>query len=36
MLTEVGHGLDVATIETAATRLPTGEFILTSTPSAAK
>ena len=37
MLTEVGHGLDVANIETTATRLPTGEFILTSpTPSAAK
>ncbi|KAF8148429.1 acyl-CoA dehydrogenase NM domain-like protein [Crassisporium funariophilum] len=37
MLTEVGHGLDVVNIETTATQLPTGEFILTSpTPGASK
>ncbi|KAI0738401.1 acyl-CoA dehydrogenase NM domain-like protein [Daedaleopsis nitida] len=37
MLTEVGHGLDIANIETTATLLPSGEFILHSpTPSSAK
>ncbi|KDR69575.1 hypothetical protein GALMADRAFT_128519 [Galerina marginata CBS 339.88] len=37
MLTEVGHGLDVASMETTATQLPSGEFILnTPTASAAK
>ncbi|KAI0633883.1 acyl-CoA dehydrogenase NM domain-like protein [Trametes polyzona] len=37
MMTEVGHGLDISNIETTATMLPTGEFILnTPHPSAAK
>ncbi|KAI0818485.1 acyl-CoA dehydrogenase NM domain-like protein [Trametes gibbosa] len=37
MLTELGHGLDVANLETTATLLPSGEFVLNSpTPSAAK
>ena len=37
MLTELGHGLDIANMETKATRLPSGEFLLHSpTPSAAK
>ncbi|KAM5537960.1 hypothetical protein V8D89_008436 [Ganoderma adspersum] len=37
MLTELGHGLDIANMETTATQLPSGEFLLNSpTPSAAK
>ncbi|OJT09472.1 Peroxisomal acyl-coenzyme A oxidase 3 [Trametes pubescens] len=37
MLTELGHGLDIANIETIATLLPTGDFVLNSpTPSSAK
>ncbi|PIL33677.1 hypothetical protein GSI_04301 [Ganoderma sinense ZZ0214-1] len=37
MLTELGHGLDIANMETTATLLPSGEFLLNSpTPSAAK
>ncbi|KAI0744987.1 acyl-CoA dehydrogenase NM domain-like protein [Earliella scabrosa] len=37
LLTELGHGLDIANIETTATMLPSGEFILHSpTPSSAK
>lgn len=37
LLTELGHGLDVANMETTATMLPSGEFILHSpTPSSAK
>ncbi|EKM53857.1 uncharacterized protein PHACADRAFT_145387 [Phanerochaete carnosa HHB-10118-sp] len=37
LMTEVGHGLDVANLETTATLLPSGEFILnTPTPGAAK
>lgn len=36
-MTEVGHGLDIANLETTATLLPSGEFILnTPSPSAAK
>lgn len=36
-MTEVGHGLDIANLETTATLLPSGDFILnTPTPSAAK
>ena len=36
-MTEVGHGLDIANLETTATLLPSGEFILnTPTPGAAK
>ena len=34
MLTELGHGLDVINIETTATLLPSGEFLLHS-PTAA-
>ena len=34
MLTELGHGLDIINIETTATFLPTGEFLLHS-PTAA-
>lgn len=37
LMTEVGHGLDIANLETTATRLPSGEFILNSpTASSAK
>ncbi len=37
MMTELGHGLDIGNIETTATMLPSGEFILHSpTPGAAK
>lgn len=37
MLTELGHGLDIANIETTATLLPTGDFLLNSpTPTSAK
>ncbi|KAI0790859.1 acyl-CoA dehydrogenase NM domain-like protein [Abortiporus biennis] len=37
LLTEVGHGIDMGNIETTATRLPSGEFILNSpTPQAYK
>ncbi|RPD78499.1 acyl-CoA dehydrogenase NM domain-like protein [Lentinus tigrinus ALCF2SS1-7] len=37
MLTELGHGLDISNIETTATLLPSGEFLLHSpTPSSAK
>ncbi|KAH9851410.1 acyl-CoA dehydrogenase NM domain-like protein [Lenzites betulinus] len=37
MLTELGHGLDISNIETTATLLPSGDFILDSpTPSSAK
>ncbi|KAJ3557101.1 hypothetical protein NM688_g1654 [Phlebia brevispora] len=37
LLTEVGHGLDIASLETTATLLPDGDFIInTPTPSAAK
>jgi acyl-CoA oxidase len=37
LMTEVGHGLDIASLETTATLQPSGEFILnTPTPSAAK
>ncbi|KAI0819314.1 acyl-CoA dehydrogenase NM domain-like protein [Trametes gibbosa] len=37
MLTELGHGLDISNIETTATLLPSGDFILNSpTPSSAK
>ena len=37
LMTEVGHGLDIANLETTAHLLPSGEFILnTPTPSAAK
>ena len=37
LMTEVGHGLDIANLETTATLLPSGEFILnTPSPSAAK
>lgn len=36
-MTEVGHGLDIANLETTATRLPSGDFILdTPSPAAAK
>ena len=36
-MTEIGHGLDIANLETTATLLPSGEFILnTPTPGAAK
>ena len=36
-MTEVGHGLDIANLETTATLLPSGEFVLnTPTPGAAK
>jgi len=37
LMTEVGHGIDMANIETSATLLPSGEFILhTPNPQAAK
>ncbi|EKM60026.1 uncharacterized protein PHACADRAFT_115441 [Phanerochaete carnosa HHB-10118-sp] len=37
LMTEVGHGLDIANLETTATLLPSGEFTLnTPTPRAAK
>lgn len=37
LMTEVGHGLDIGNLETTATLLHTGEFILnTPCPSAAK
>ncbi|KAH9851442.1 acyl-CoA dehydrogenase NM domain-like protein [Lenzites betulinus] len=37
MMTELGHGLDIGNIETTATLLPSGEFLLNSpTPGAAK
>ncbi|KAI0644435.1 acyl-CoA dehydrogenase NM domain-like protein [Trametes meyenii] len=37
MMTELGHGLDIGNIETTATLLPSGEFVLNSpTPAAAK
>lgn len=37
MLTELGHGLDAENLETTATLLPSGEFILrTPSPRAAK
>ncbi|KAI0633863.1 acyl-CoA dehydrogenase NM domain-like protein [Trametes polyzona] len=37
MLTELGHGLDISNMETTATLLPSGEFVLNSpTPSSAK
>ncbi|KAI0819334.1 acyl-CoA dehydrogenase NM domain-like protein [Trametes gibbosa] len=37
LMTELGHGLDIGNIETTATLLPSGEFVLNSpTPSAAK
>ncbi|KAH9942406.1 acyl-CoA dehydrogenase NM domain-like protein [Epithele typhae] len=37
MLTEIGHGLDISNIETTATLLPSGEFLLHSpTPQASK
>ncbi|THG95143.1 hypothetical protein EW026_g6459 [Hermanssonia centrifuga] len=37
LMTEIGHGLDIANLETTATLLPTGEFLLnTPTPAAAK
>ncbi|KAI0818486.1 acyl-CoA dehydrogenase NM domain-like protein [Trametes gibbosa] len=37
LITELGHGLDIGNIETTATLLPSGEFVLNSpTPNAAK
>ncbi|OBZ66992.1 hypothetical protein A0H81_12978 [Grifola frondosa] len=37
LMTELGHGLDIGNIETTATLLPSGEFLLNSpTPQAAK
>ena len=37
MITELGHGLDINNMETTATLLPSGEFLLHSpTPAAAK
>lgn len=37
MLTELGHGLDISNMETTATQLPSGDFLLNSpTPSSAK